>query len=63
MICLDVEAYEPHESSWERLNTISLFKPVITCENGNDAIMKILSHFDYEMVDRSMADTIYAPRN
>lgn len=60
MICLDVEAYEINVILGAA-STISRFKPVITCERGNDSILLMLSQFGYEEVDRSVADVIYAP--
>jgi FkbM family methyltransferase len=62
MICLDVEAYEPHVLLGA-MNTINMFKPVITCENGNSTIEQLLRPLGYVEAERSISDTIYAPRN
>jgi FkbM family methyltransferase len=59
MICLDVECYESN-ILLGAMETISRFKPVITCENGNATIHTILRQFGYEHVDQSVNDAIYA---
>jgi len=58
MICLDVESYES-AVLLGALNTIDKFRPVITCENGNDDILNILSPYGYDTHTTSVSDTIY----
>lgn len=59
MICLDVEGYEAR-IVLGAMNTIDKFRPVITCENGNDTILRLIEQFGYQAVDKSVSDTIYA---
>lgn len=55
---LDLELYE-YSALLGAKETITRYKPVIQCENGNDKILDFLKPFGYEIVGYSRADTIY----
>jgi FkbM family methyltransferase len=55
---LDLEGYEIHALKGA-IETIQRCKPVIQCENGNNAIQEFLQQFGYQIVARSYADTFY----
>lgn len=57
-IQFDLEGYELY-ALMGAVNTIRQFKPVISCERGNDLILDFLKQFGYSVVDHSIADTIY----
>jgi FkbM family methyltransferase len=55
---LDLEGYEIHALKGA-IETIQRCKPVIQCENGNNAILEFLQQFGYQAVAQSKADTFY----
>jgi len=57
-IQFDLEGYELY-ALMGAVNTIRQFKPVISCELGNDLILDFLKQFGYSVVDHTIADTIY----
>lgn len=57
-IQFDLEGYEIHALKGAE-KTIEQFKPVISCERGNDEILDFLQKFGYSVVDHTVADTIY----
>lgn len=59
LLMLDVEGYEFHIITGA-MNSIEKFKPVIFAENGGQQILDAISHLGYRIVDKSVADTIYA---
>ena len=61
-IQFDLEGYEL-PALMGAINTIRKFKPVISCERGNDMILDFLKQFGYTPVDQSVADTIYKVTN
>jgi hypothetical protein len=58
LIQFDLEGYEIN-ALLGAVNTIQQFKPVISCERGNDLILDFLKQFGYSVVDHTVADTIY----
>lgn len=58
-IQLDVEGYE-YDVVRGAANSISKFKPVIACENGNEKILSYLSQWGYKTAEQSVSDTLYA---
>ena len=59
LIALDLEGYE-YETLLGATKTIEKFKPVITCECGNEAILSLLHRYGYEKVGQSVSDSVYA---
>jgi FkbM family methyltransferase len=58
-IQLDVEGFES-SILLGAMNTIKKFKPVISCENGNDFIKDLLAPEGYHVRGQSYADTVYS---
>lgn len=58
-IQLDVEGFETPILLGAEM-TITRFKPVIACENGNDVIETLLKPHGYVKVGQSYADSVYA---
>lgn len=61
LIQLDVEGYETNIISGA-LEHIARFRPVIACERATPEIIKMLEELNYQSVDQSVADAIFAPR-
>ena len=57
-IQFDLEGYEINALKGAA-KTIEKYKPVISCERGNDEILDFLKQFGYSVVDHTVADTIY----
>jgi FkbM family methyltransferase len=58
-IQLDIEGYE-YQALLGAVELIDNWKPVISCERGNEEIHGLLSRFGYKIVGVSCADTTYS---